>query len=55
MGHCESSGSLNGLSDSTHPNGAWDPPRCKMVKVAGSEEIVLIGTAGLTGVKKFFF
>ncbi len=27
MGHCESSGSRNGLSDSALPNGAWDPPR----------------------------
>ncbi len=32
--------SLNGLSDSIHPNGARDPPRktaprCKMAKVAG--------------------
>ncbi len=26
MGHCESSGSRNGLSDSALPNGAWDPP-----------------------------
>ncbi len=25
--HCESLGSRGGLSDSTLPNGKWDPPR----------------------------
>ncbi len=48
MGHCKSPGYR--LSDSILPNGAYDMP--KMTEVADSEEVVLIGTPSISGVKK---